>query len=201
MEGTRGAAATTLALLGLTASACTSSAHPSAGPTPSTPHESTAPTATSKPAPSTSDPVLALVSTYVGTLDDLRSDPTRPLDDIYQVAVAPEATAEASAIGRLRAQSIRQTGRSELVSASPGGSLPAATVSAPMSLGPSTVVVNACIDVGRVDAVDNSGKSVLPPARPRYLIEHLTVVNASFPDPAFWRVSQAPNTQAQACSG
>lgn len=203
MQGTRRVATTTLALLGLTVSACSSSTRASEAPASTAPHESTSP-ATSTGADTTQtvrDSVLPFVSTYVRTLDDLRADPSQPLDEIYQVAVAPEATAEASVIGRLRSQGYRQTGRSQLVTAAlveAASTAPAAGGSSP-SL--SSVIVKVCLDVGQVDAVDQEGKSVLPPGRPRYLIEQLTVVNSRYPNAASWRVSQAPNSQAQSCGG
>ena len=115
--------------------------------------------------------------------------------------MAPEATAQATAIGKFRSQGYRQTGRSQLVTAS--------AVSVDLSNDPAaspspvfpTVVVNACIDVGQVDAVDASGTSVVPSGRPRYLVQQLTVVNPDYPDTSSWRVSGAPNRQAQSCDG
>lgn len=201
MKGIRRVATTTLALLGLSVSACSSSTRVSEAPASTAPHESTSSAASTgaDTTPSVRDSVLAFVPTYVRTLDDLRTDPTQPLDDIYQVAVAPEATAEATSIGRLRSNGYRQTGRSQLVKASIVDATATAPASSGSSASASSVVVNACLDVGQVDAVDQQGKSVLPSGRPRYLIEQLTVVNSRESDPAAWRVSQAPNSQAQSC--
>ena len=144
---------------------------------------------------------VALVPDYVGTIDDLYLDPSLPLDGIYQVAVAPEATAQATAIGKFRSQGYRQTGRSQLVMASAVSvDLSSTPAAAPSPVFP-TVVVTACVDVGQVDAVDASGTSVMPSGRPKYLIQQLTVVNSSYPDTSSWRVSEAPNRQAQSCDG
>lgn len=175
---------------------------------------STAPSSTTSSAASTStssaatDPAqeakaqaIALIPTYVGTIDDLYLDPSRSLDDLYEVTVAPEATAEATAIGTFRSQGYRQVGRSQLVTASAGKvdltNEPAAT---PSPIFPS-VVVTACVDVSQVLATDANGNSVVSPDRPRYLVEQLMVVNINYPDASSWRVSQAPNTQAQSCDG
>jgi len=133
-------------------------------------------------------------------IDDLRLDPSRPLDDIYQVAVAPETTAQASAIGELRSQDYRQTGRSRLVTAAVEGA-PRNSDAATTPTGLPTVVVSACVDVTDVGAVDAAGQSVVPPGRPGFLIAQLTMVNPRHIDASSWRVSEAVNRQAQSCSG
>ena len=191
-------------ILGLTASGCSSS-----DPTPSSsPTSGTSTSQTPSPSPTTPSPAeeaealaVALVPEYLETIDDLYLDPSLPLDGIYQVAVAPEATTQATAIGKFRSQGYRQTGRSQLVTASAVSvDLSNSPAASPSPVFP-TVVVNACIDVGQVDAVDASGTSVVPPGRPRYLTQELTVVNPSYPDTSSWRVSEAPNRQAQSCDG
>jgi hypothetical protein len=200
---TRATAAAAAVILGVAVAGCSSSGDASsAAPTSATsgpPSSSDAPT-TTNPSQDAQSQAVALVPAYLRMLDDLRLDPSRPLDDIYQVAVAPEATAQASAVGELRSRGYRQTGLSRVVTA--------AVVAAPESSGaaaPSsallTVVVNACVDVRQVGAVNAAGQSVVPPGRPGYLIEQLTVVNPRHPDAASWRVSEAVNRQAQSCSG
>ncbi len=199
--GVTRAAATAAAALLLTVSGCSSSGDGS----------STAPTSTSSgssssAAPTTTDPsddaeaqAVALVPTYVRTIDDLYLDPSRPVDDLYEVAVTPEATAQATAIGTFRSQGFRQAGRSLLVTATAESvdltTEPAASPSPTLP----TVVVTACVDVSQVQATDASGNSVIPADRPRYLIARLTVVNPHYPDASAWRVSEAPNRQAQSC--
>lgn len=183
-------------------SSCSSSdLAPAADPeVPSTSAASSAPTS-DDPADLAEAQAIALIPTYIGTIDDLYEDPARPLEDVYAVAVAPEATTEAGAIQSFRAQGYTQLGRSEVVSTS--------AVSVDLSTDPSatpapvlpTVVVSVCVDVSEVQAVDASGTSVVAPDRPRYLVGDLTVVNIAYPDPASWRVSEAPNRQAQSCDG
>ena len=201
--GVTRAAATAAVAAVLTVSGCSSSADGS----------STAPTSTtsgtsSSSSPTTTDPsneaqsqAVAFVPAYVETIDDLYLDPSRPLDDLYEVAVTPEATAEATAIGTFRSRGYRQTGRSQLVTATADSvdltTDPAASPSRTLP----TVVVTACVDVSHVQAADASGRSVIPADRPRYLVARLTVVNPHYPDAASWRVSEAPNRQAQSCDG
>lgn len=199
----RTAAGAAAVLLALTASGCSSSSDPGSS---SSPTSGTAPSQTPSPSPPTPGPVeeaqalaIALVPDYLETIDDLYLDPSLPLDGIYEVAVAPEATAQATAIGKFRSQGYRQTGRSQLVTASAASTdhsnSPAAS---PAPVLP-TVVVTACVDVGEVDAIDASGTSIVPPGRPRYLIQQLTVVNTNYPETSSWRISDAPNRQAQSC--
>jgi hypothetical protein len=202
VTGIRTAAGTAAVLLALTASGCSSS---DAGPS-SSPTSGTSTFQTPSPSPTTASPAeeaqalaVALVPDYLGTIDDLYLDPSLPLDGIYQVAVAPEATAQATAIGKFRSQGYRQTGRSQLVTASAASTdLSNSSAASPSPVFP-TVVVTACVDVGQVDAIDASGTTVVPPGRPRYLIQQLTVVNPNYPDTSSWRVSEAPNRQAQSC--
>ncbi|WP_233492237.1 hypothetical protein [Blastococcus sp. TF02A-30] len=190
-------------LLALTASGCSSSSDPGSS---SSPTSKTAPSQTPSPSVPTPGPVeeaqalaIALVPDYLRTIDDLYLDPSLPLDGIYEVAVAPEATAQATAIGKFRSQGYRQTGRSQLVTASAASTdLSNSPAASPAPVLP-TVVVTACVDVGEVDAIDASGTSIVPPGRPRYLIQQLTAVNTNYPETSSWRISDAPNRQAQSC--
>lgn len=144
---------------------------------------------------------VAFVSTYLQKIDDLYLDPSRPLDEIYEVATAPDATTEATAIGNFRAQGYRQTGRVQLATASADNvDLTNNSAASPSPAFP-TVVVTACVDVSQVGAVDATGQSIVPSDRPRYLIEQLSVVNPHYPNPSSWRVSKASNRQAQSCDG
>ena len=137
---------------------------------------------TPSPAEEAQELAVALVPDYLETIDDLYLDPSLPLDGIHQVAVAPEATAQATAIGKFRSQGYRQTGRSQLVTASAVSvDLSNRPAASPSPVFP-TVVVTACVDVSEVGAVDATGQSIVPPDRPRYLIQQLTAVNPHYPD-------------------
>lgn len=203
MRVTRAAATAAVAAV-LTVSGCSSSGDGS-----SAAQTSTTSGPSSSAAPSTTDPssdaeaqAVAFVPTYLGTIDDLYLDPSRPLDDLYEVAVAPEATAQATAIGTFRSQGFRQIGRSQLVTATADSvDLTTDPAASPSSSTLPTVVVTACVDVSQVQATDASGTSVIPADRPTYLVARLTVVNPNYPDASSWRVSEAPNRQAQSCDG
>ena len=204
MTVTRTAGAAAAVVIGLTVSGCSSSADgsstSSASETSAAPSSIAAPT-TANPSQDAQSQAVALVPTYLGTIDDLYLDPSHPLDDLYTVAVAPEATAEATAIGTFRAQGYRQTGRSQLVTATAASvDLTTDPAASPSPTFP-TVVVTACVDVSQVQATDASGRSVIPADRPRYLVARLTVVNPRYPDASSWRVREAPNRQAQSCDG
>ena len=199
--GVTGAAVAAAVAAVLTVSGCSSSGDgSSAAPT------STTSGSPSSAAPSTTDPssdaeaqAVALVPNYLGTIDDLYLDPSRPLDDLYEVAVTPEATAQATAIGTFRSQGFQQIGRSQLVTATAESvDLTPDPAASPSPTLP-TVVVTACVDVSQVQATDASGTSVIPADRPRYLVATLTVVNPNYLDASSWRVSEAPNRQAQSC--
>src|SRR3954447_21722800 len=197
----RATATAAAVVLGLTASGCSSSGDASSTAlTSSTSSPSSAAPTAANPSQDAQSKAVAFVSTYLGMIDDLRLDASRPLDDIYQVAVAPEATAQASAIGELRSQDYRQTGRSRLVTAAVEGA-PGNSDAAAAPPGLPTVVVSACVDVTDVGAVDAAGESVVPPGRPGFLIAQLTMVNPRQIDASSWRVSEAVNRQAQSCSG
>jgi hypothetical protein len=200
---TRTVAGAAAVLLALTAPGCSSSSDSGSSGSPTS---KTSPSRPASPSPTTPTAAekaqalaVALVPDYLGTIDDLYLDPSLSLDGIYQVAVAPEATAQATAIGKFRSQGYRQTGRSQLVTASAVSSdLSNSPDASPSSVLP-TVVVTACVDVGEVYAIDASGTSIVPPGRPRYLIQQLTLVNPDYPETSSWRVSDAPNRQAQSC--
>jgi hypothetical protein len=199
----RTAAGAAAVVLTLSTLGCSSSSDPGSS---SSPTSGTSTSQTSSPSPTGSSPAeeaealaVALVPDYLRKIDDLYLDPSLPLDGIYEVTVAPEATAQATAIGRFRSQGYRQTGRSQLVTASAASTDLSNSPAASPSPDFPTVVVTACVDVGQVDAVDASGTSIVPSGRPRYLIQQFTVVNPDYPDTSAWRVSEAPNRQAQSC--
>lgn len=205
MTGNRAVSAGAAVAAGLLIASCSTS-----GPDPSEPSTSStvasSPTTTgaevtTDPAELAAEQAVALVPTYVQTIDELYEDPSRPLDDVYAVAVASEATAEATAIQAFRAQGYQQAGRSQVVTATAGPvDLTNDPNAAPEPLLP-TVTVTACIDVSQVQATDAGGTSVVAPDRPPYLIQQLMIVNIDYPDAGSWRVTEAPNQQAQSCDG
>jgi hypothetical protein len=154
---------------------------------------------TVNPAEDAQAQAISLIPTYLRTIDDLYLDPSRPLDDIHEVAVGSEATAEATAIGMFRSQGYRQIGRAQLVTATADSvDLEGDPAASPTPTLP-TVLLTTCVDVSQVQAVDEAGNPVVPTGSPKYLIAQLSVVNLQYPDASSWRVSEASNTQAQSC--
>ncbi len=195
------AAAVAAVVLGLTTTGCSSqdasSTAPSSAASPSP--SSSAPVTTASPAEDARSQAVALVPTYLRTIDDLYLDPSRPLDDIYEVAVDSEATAQATAVGMFRSQGYRQIGRAQLVTATADSvDLEGDPAASPSPTLP-TVLVTTCVDVSQVQAVDEAGNPVVPTGGPTHLIARLVVVNLQYPDASSWRVSEASNTQAQSC--
>ncbi len=195
------AAAVAAVVLGLTTTGCSSqdasSTAPSSAASPSP--SSSAPVTTASPAENARSQAVALVPTYLRTIDDLYLDPSRPLDDIYEVAVGSEATAQATAVGMFRSQGYRQIGRAQLVTATADSvDLEGDPAASPSPTLP-TVLVTTCVDVSQVQAVDEAGNPVVPTGGPTHLIARLVVVNLQYPDTSSWRVSEASNTQAQSC--
>lgn len=204
VTATRAATTALAVLLASGVAACSSSPEKSAAP--STPTSSgaaasSAATSSINPSDEAAAQAVGFVPTYLRVIDDLYLDASRSLDGVYQVAVASEATSEATAIGTFRSQGYRQVGRSQLVRTSVTSmdltSDPAASPSPKLP----TVVVTACVDVSQVQATDASGASVVPADRPSHLIEQLSIVNIDYPNAASWRVSAAPNAQAESCDG
>jgi hypothetical protein len=202
-----GTALVAAALIALTA--CSSSGGkpskttpPTSTSTSSTPPTSTPPTTSSTPADPSQRAVAeatAFVPIYEAELDTLYSNPTVSINDIYLVAVQPEATDDALGIAKYRQSNYRQAGSQKLVKVSgvsvhmSGLGGPSATAKYP------TVQLTACVDVSGVKVTDAKGHPVGNPKNPPYLIESLTIVNIKYPSASGWRVSKAPNKQAQSC--
>ena len=141
----------------------------------------------------------AFVPTYLAGLDKLYSDPTDSINDIYLVAVQPEATNEALGIAKYRASNYRQSGSQHLITVSgPSVHMSGLGGNSGNASYP-TVQLTACVDVSAVTVTDAQGERVGNPDKPTYLIESLTIVNINYPAAAGWRVSDAPNRPASAC--
>jgi hypothetical protein len=109
-------------------SACQGSSTPTAGPSssatsgPTSPipdPTSPSPTATS-PSNRASAQAVALVPTYLETLDDLFSEPTLSLNRLHEVAVASEFKVEVATLLSFRRKGYRQSGSSVLVTTTVG---------------------------------------------------------------------------------
>jgi hypothetical protein len=190
-------------------SACQGSSTPTAdpstsatsGPTSPSPDSTSPSSSSTSPTDEASAQAVAVVPTYLKTLDDLAVDPTLPLRRLHDVAVSPEFTVQVAAIARFRAKGYRQVGQVHLVNTSVRRvNLANRPTASPSPQWP-TVWVTACVDVSGVQAQNKAGESVIAVNRPKYLIEQLTITNRQYPDQTGWRVSHAPNTQAASCNG
>jgi hypothetical protein len=145
------------------------------------------------------DEAVAIIPSYLATLDKLYNDPTTQLNEIYKVAIQPESTVEAVAIGKFRAGGYRGSGQTKLVSTRAATAyLTGLGGTGPTAKEP-TVKVNACVDVSASKATDAQGRAIGDSKKPKYLIEKLTIVKATFSGSSAWRVSDAPNTEATSC--
>src|SRR3954447_13749487 len=115
-----GASALAIILVSGVAACSTSTATSAAPSTRATSNAPSSSAANSSVAPSEASAAqaVALIPTYLQVIDDLYLESSRSLDDVYEVAVAPEATSEANAIGTFRTQEYRQVGRAQLVTSS-----------------------------------------------------------------------------------
>ena len=189
-----------VALAALTLSGCSSgneAAGPSSSPATTTPSATPTPPSAAEVAKAQA---LAMLPAYYKTLDRMYDDPTLPLNEIYKVAVQPNALEEIKAVGTNRARGNRSSGFAKLVRATVTGvNLYADPKAKPTPLFPS-VNVASCIDVSGVTGTDDKGRSLVPKDRPPYLVEQLTIVNLGYPHKAFWRVRMRRNKEAAACA-
>lgn len=193
-----------LACAGLLLGACSSSGGDKPTTAPPTPRTSTVPTSTTS---TQSDPgsravreATAFVPSYLATLDRLYNNPSLSLNELHTVAIDPEFTIEATAIGKFRdagdraegTQKLAQISRTSVHLSGLGGQSAAASYPA--------VELTACVDVSGTTAKDAHGRSIGKSSRPRYLVESLTIVNIKYPAKDGWRVTAAPNRQAASCA-
>jgi hypothetical protein len=170
----------------------------SANPDPTSPTPS--PTSVS-PTDDASAQAVALVPKYLKTIDALFIDPTLSLNRLHEVTTANEFKVEVATLVSFRRKGYVQSGSTKLVTTTVSRVNLARQAALRTSSRVPTVSVVACVDVSGVQVADAKGTSVVPADRPKFLIEHLTITNRSYPDPTGWRVSDAPNKQAASCNG
>lgn len=199
--------ATALATAALLVAALTSCADhgddPTASPsaTPSSPAPTTT-TATTKP-PSESEiastAAAALVTKYYATVDRLGQQPTASLDQLSTVATGVQLSAERNLLKSQRKANEKQVGDTKVVK------LDVQSVnlenSDPSAGKVPTVQIDVCWDVGQVDVVDATGKSVVSKSRPNAGWTRLTVANYYYAaDPtAGWRVATGQDLKRDPC--
>ena len=178
----------------------TASTSASTSPSPSSP---ATPSATTTPPPGTevaAEAASARLRGYFVTVDKLRQQPKRPIDELSAVATSTQLAAQQRLIQSQRSNGLRQTGSTtiaklivqsvNLVNTGPkAGKVP-------------TVQIDVCYDVSGVDVLDSDGKSVVSPDRPDTGWVRFLVANYKFKaaPKGGWRVASGTDLKRAPCA-
>ena len=179
MTNTRSRIAATLTLAALTATSACAMNNPKVNPSSAT----SATSATTAPTPSTTSLSPAqqdakdaeqAIPRFWAVVDALSSDPSVSLDKLALVSREPTITTWRQLLTSHRVKQVKQIGHTTVasVSAKPGTA--------------GKFAVTACVDVSKVNLVDNAGKSVVAANRPPRVQYLYTVEKGS--DGAFYVV-------------
>lgn len=166
----------------------TSPSSPTSTSSPSSPSDAATPAATEA------------VRSYFVVVDRLRSDPAADLKQLKSVATSAQLNAVTTLIDRSRDEGQRQTGTTAI------NELKVQSVtldnSDPKAGKVPTVVIDVCWDVSKVDVLDKSGKSIVPPDRPDTGWTRYTVANYKYAaDPTGgWRVATGQDLKQTPCA-
>jgi hypothetical protein len=139
------------------------------------------------------------VPIYERLLSELAIHRNLPVNKLYGVSTQPDVNQEISSINSLRERQERQIGLVRVVGTRvdhvdltnrPHGRharLP-------------TIRVTACLNVSGVQGLDANGRSVVPKTRKPYLLAHLTLTNARYPQPSKWLVSRVSDEETRTCA-
>jgi hypothetical protein len=191
----------TAAMLLVAGAACARGNDPSAtqSPIPSSPAPTTATSTPPSESEVASGAASALVRKYVAVVDRLRQDRRAPLSDLTSVATSAQLSAMRRLIGGERDKNLHQTGDTKVAE------LTVQSVnldnSDPKAGKVPTVQIDVCVDVSRVDVLDNSGKSIVSPSRPdtgwtRYTVSNYDYANSP---KGGWRVSTGQDLEKTPC--
>lgn len=139
------------------------------------------------------------VRSYFATLDDLRQNPQRPLDDLREVASSIQLSSQRMLLQKERRDRLRQVGETRIVevqvqSVNLQGS-------DPRSGDVPTVSVDVCWDVAGADLVDENGVSVVSSERANVGWTRFTVANYQRDAKANgWRVASGQDLEKAPCS-
>lgn len=128
------------------------------------------------------------VRNYFEVSDTCLQEPTKAKATCFDaVAITSALNDLRSALSSAQAAQTKQIGFLEVVSAE---LLKIDLTNAPKGTPPAVpnLTFSVCYDVSKVNVVDYSGKSIVPPDRKPRAIENVTVVNYKYPDPTQWRV-------------
>lgn len=138
--------------------------------------------------------VAELATDYFATLDQVRQNPDRPLNQLKTVAIGEQLAAQEVFTRRQRAAANRQTGEVRVVetvvqSVNLDGQVP-------------TAQLDVCWDVSDVDVVDAKGESIVSPERAVRGWTRYQVANHDWKkDPSGgWRIASGRDLEKAPCS-
>lgn len=164
------------------------------GPTSGEPATSTTDATPQSDSEKASETATDHVRTYFATVDLVRQDPKRPESDLDAVASSTELLAQKNLLKSQREGALHQVGETKIVEIN---------VESISLDNPVTALVDVCWDVGAVDILDRSGKSVVAPERKDIGWTRLTVTNGSWETAPTngWRVSGGSDLEREPCAG
>jgi hypothetical protein len=136
------------------------------------------------------------VVAYEHTLDELAINNHLSLDRLYRVATQPDVTNEIAFLNRFRSRRDRQRGASQVTASR----VDAVHLPSGAGHGTATARVTICLDVGKVRAVDPSGKSIIAKSRKPFYLTRLDMVDRRYPAPDGWLVRRVTATEQRSCS-
>jgi len=136
--------------------------------------------------------IITHVEKYYAVEEAIASNPTVPLKRYYEVAQGDYARSLLQGAQAQRAKGYRVIGKIKLGAPEVGDlRLPDSEESV------AAATVRVCLDVSRVNVVDEKGKSVVDPDRASAYIEKLSLKKRKYG----WRVTDGANTETSTCDG
>lgn len=193
--------ATAALLLVVVASCANGSGDPvaSGSPTPSSPAPTTATTTPPSESEIASEAASVLLRQYFVTIDQLRSERTRPISELDAVAISTQLAAQKKLIQSQRSDGLRQTGSTSIAI------LTVQSVNLdntdPQAGKVPTVQIDVCYDVSGVDILDENGNSIVTSQRPDTGWVRYSVSNYEWnADPSGgWRVASGTDLEKAPC--
>ncbi|WP_193315420.1 hypothetical protein [Nostocoides sp. F2B08] len=196
----------TIAAAALALSACDSAGSDTPTATASTPSAtSTSPTATSTPTSTASPEEVAIAAAekkipeYFAVADRSLQDPdTFKLDDFKGVAISSALVDLENRFSVFTGQMLTQTGAAKVESIeNPRVALQFDLEKSPPDV--PTVQLDVCVDVSKINMVNEAGESQIPATRAPRQLWLIGVSNYEYPSPDDWRVSFTDTQGGKTC--
>ena len=197
----------TIAAAALALSACDSagSETPTVTASTSTSAASDSPTATSTPTPTASPEEVAIAAAekkipeYFAVADRSLQDPdTFKLDDFKKVAISSALVDLENRFSVFTGQMLTQTGAAKVESIeNPRVALEFDLEKSPPDV--PTVQLDVCVDVSKINMVNEAGESQIPATRAPRQLWRVGVSNYEYPSPDDWRVSFTDTQGGKTC--